>query len=185
MVLCIKLLSNKSHAGNRLLGKHRGLTVAFPNGLSAACSNIISLEFCIFQRIATCPVDVYRNCLMDFQWHFQMHVHAHEICFAIFCPDHRGHIADHPVALASALHPVSILSIITVWREDRARIACRREDAEDASNTESPEDVKMKTPWRRRNRLKTWRRWRRLTPWRRWRRLTPWRRWRRLTPWRR
>ena len=47
----------RSHAGNRHLGNHRGCSVAFSNGLSAACSDGSSFVSDMFQRIVTFPVD--------------------------------------------------------------------------------------------------------------------------------
>ena len=45
------------HAINRHLRNHRGFSVASSNSNSVAFSNECSLFSCIFQRIATCPVD--------------------------------------------------------------------------------------------------------------------------------
>ena len=45
------------HTRNQHLRRHRGFSVAFSNGLSAACSNEISLLICSVQRIVTVPVD--------------------------------------------------------------------------------------------------------------------------------
>ena len=46
------------HTGNRHLRNHRGFSVAWANGLSVACSNIIVRVSGMFQRIVTCPVDL-------------------------------------------------------------------------------------------------------------------------------
>ena len=54
------------------LRSHRGLSVAFSYGLSAAFSNGIAIFSGIFQRIVTCPVGFYWNRQMGVQWHFPM-----------------------------------------------------------------------------------------------------------------
>ena len=47
----------------------------FPNGLSVACANGISLLSGMFQRIVTFQVDFHWKCPMDVQWHFPMEFH--------------------------------------------------------------------------------------------------------------
>ena len=44
------------HTRNRHLGNHPGSSVAFPNGLSVACSQVISCVSGMFQRMITFPV---------------------------------------------------------------------------------------------------------------------------------
>ena len=52
-----------------------------------AFSDNISLVSGIFQRIDTFPVDLYWNCLMDFQWHFPMEFHFCDFFCVIFRPE--------------------------------------------------------------------------------------------------
>ena len=47
----------------------------------------LSLVSGISQGIVTCPVDVYRNCPMDFQWHFPTNLILCEIWCVIVCPE--------------------------------------------------------------------------------------------------
>ena len=56
------------HIRNQHLRNHRGFSAAFSNGLSVACSNIITLFNGIYQMIVTCSVDVYWKSPMAFQW---------------------------------------------------------------------------------------------------------------------
>ena len=78
------LRSKIEHARNRHLRNHRGFPVAFSGGFPVAFSNGISLFSGMFQRIATCPVDVYCISPMDFQWHFQMEFHFCDFWCAIY-----------------------------------------------------------------------------------------------------
>ena len=63
----IKLL----HTRIQHLRNHCGLSVAFPNGVSVTCSNIISYISGMSQRTVTCPVDVRWNCPMVVSGIFQ------------------------------------------------------------------------------------------------------------------
>ena len=85
-----KGLHNILHTRNRHLRNNNGFPVAFSNGLSAAFSNKMSLVCGMFQRIVTCPVDVYWSFPVDFQWHFPMDCYVCDFWRVIFCPDHHG-----------------------------------------------------------------------------------------------
>ena len=66
IIIIIIILHNR----NRHLRSDRGLSVACSHGCPVAFSNTISMFSGIFQRIATCPVDCYWNCPMDFSGAF-------------------------------------------------------------------------------------------------------------------
>ena len=78
----------RSHTRNRHLRNHRGFSAAF--------SNIISLVSGIFQRIGTCPVDVYWIRPMDLQWHFPTDFPFCEFWCVIFCPEEPHCTATRP-----------------------------------------------------------------------------------------
>ena len=66
----IVLRGKRLHAGNRHL-RNRGFSVAFSNGCSVACSNIIALVSGMFHRIVTFPVDSIGNVQRMFSGVFQ------------------------------------------------------------------------------------------------------------------
>ena len=66
----IVLRGKRLHAGNRHL-RNRGFSVAFSNGCSVACSNIIALVSGMFHRIVTFPVDSTGNVQRMFSGVFQ------------------------------------------------------------------------------------------------------------------
>ena len=69
--------------------------MAFSDGLSVAVSKGFSLFNGIWQRIVTCPVDLYLDFPVDFQWHFPMESNCCAFWCVIFCPD-KGRRRDGP-----------------------------------------------------------------------------------------
>ena len=87
IILLLLLLLVPISRAKRLhnLRNHRGLSVAFSDG--------ISHDRGIFLRIATCPADFHWNCPMDFQWHLPMELHLCDCWCAICCPELNGYLA--------------------------------------------------------------------------------------------
>ena len=78
------------HTRNQHLSNHCGVPVAFSNGCSVVFSNKMSLAGGMFQRIVTCPVDLYWICPMDVQRHFPLESHFCDFRRVILCPERGG-----------------------------------------------------------------------------------------------
>ena len=85
----------------------------FPLGFEWHFAKGISLVSGMFQRIVTCPVDVYWNCPMDCQRHCLMKVHACENWCVIFRPECSTCCSESATPLASQnLNRKTIFAII-------------------------------------------------------------------------